>query len=331
MYLLFTPKQLQKLVFSDVGLPVNLKRACIAQVTKLELLRHRLRLAQIQGSFLLNSPFLKLFGVICLIFLCGCEDRSLFEEKALKKQNQHVEVIARTSSQKTFIPPMTPQPLPSYPWQKQGGKHPQITKEHFRCRGHPLNPVKSEVVKGEKVKYHDCGGAKKHSLPLIHGQEGVYPILITLVNYIQAESGGKVVITSGHRCPDHNLYADPSPANQYAKHQMGAAVDFYVQGYEKQPEKIIALIMKYYQNHPEYKSKKEWVEFKRYEKGDSHTSIQPWMNKEVFIKLFLVSEGRNFDNRHPYPYISLQVRYDPIKNERVVYSWNQAYKQYLRY
>jgi hypothetical protein len=269
---------------------------------------------------------------LVMAFLCGCDDsRSFLEKKELKKQNQHVERIERLSTQTTAIPLMQPLPLPVYPWQKQIGKYPQITKEYFRCRGNPLNPPRAEVVKGERVKYHDCGGAKKHSLPLIHGEEGVYPILITLLNYVQNESGGKVVITSGHRCPDHNTYVDSSPPNQYSKHQIGAEVDFYVQGFEKQPEKIVALIMKYYQTRPEYRGRKEWVEFKRYEKGDTQTLAKPWMNKEIFLKVYQASEGRNYDNRHPYPYLTLQVRYDPLNNGKVAYSWEAAFKQYLRY
>ena len=29
----------------------------------------------------------------------------------------------------------------------------------------------------------------------------------------------------------------------------------------------------------------------------------PWFNKEIFIKLYRKSEGRDGDNRHPYPYL----------------------------
>ena len=29
--------------------------------------------------------------------------------------------------------------------------------------------------------------------------------------------------------------------------------------------------------------------------------IPPWYNKEILIKLFKKNEGRDLDNRHPYP------------------------------
>ena len=63
---------------------------------------------------------------------------------------------------------------------------------------------------------------------------------------------------------------------------------------------------------------------------DTGILTAPWYNKEIFIKLYKKKEGRNFDNRHPYPYISIQVRFDTELNERVIYSWDKAYKNYLR-
>jgi len=42
-------------------------------------------------------------------------------------------------------------------------------------------------------------------------------------------------------------------------------------------------------------------------------------------------EGRNFDNRHPYPYIELQVRHDRETGKPVSYSWNGAHKTIHRY
>lgn len=128
----------------------------------------------------------------------------------------------------------------------------------------------------------------------------------------------------------HNSYSDLSKEGRTSKHQIGAEVDFYVQGMEERPLEIIGLLMQYFQENPLYASKKEYLDFQRYEKGDTGSSIQPWMNKEVYIKLFQKNEGRDEDNRHPYPYISIQVRYDKENQERVLYNWEKAYKGYPR-
>ncbi len=160
----------------------------------------------------------------------------------------------------------------------------------------------------------------------MQGKENVYPILLELLNYLQKKTGKRVVITCGHRCPAHNVYADPSKENRTSKHQMGAEVDFYIQGMEERPQEIIGLLMQYYQTSPD----KELVEFKRYDKPDARVSIQPWFNKEIFIKLYQKAEGRDADNRHPHPYLSIQVRYDRERKERVVYDWEKAAKNYHR-
>jgi hypothetical protein len=56
---------------------------------------------------------------------------------------------------------------------------------------------------------------------------------------------------------------------------------------------------------------------------------QPWQNREIFIKLFTATEGRDVDNAHGYGYVSVQVRYDPQGKELVHYSWKSAYKGYV--
>ena len=111
---------------------------------------------------------------------------------------------------------------------------------------------------------------------------------------------------------------------------IGAEVSFFVQGMEDRPQEIVDILLDYYRNISPFRDKSELTEFYRYEKSDTNVSTKPWYNKEVFIKLFKSTEGRNFDNRHPYPYIAIQVRYDTEKNERVTYSWDKAYKNYLR-
>jgi uncharacterized protein (DUF779 family) len=230
------------------------------------------------------------------------------------------------------IEPMVPLKRASYPWEEEWQcNYPKITKDFFRCQGSSLNPVHLVERNKEVIRFYDCGGSQKHSLPLRDQKEFIYPILIDLLNYIQTKTGKRVVVTCGHCCPDHNAYLDPSPANQASKHMLGAEVDFYIQGMEQQPNHVVDLIFAYYREQPKYKGLKEFEEFKRYEKGDKNLHTPPWYNKEVFVKLFEKNEGRDFDNRHPYPYISIQVRYDWDQDEPVTYSWDKAFHNFHRW
>ncbi len=195
---------------------------------------------------------------------------------------------------------------PVYPWSDT--TLPPITKHYFRCKGCSTNPPYPHNDQTLK----DCGGWRKHSLPVKDGKEFIYPILISLLNHIQSVTRHKVIITSGHRCPAHNTYLDPTFANQYSKHMIGAEVSFYVEGMENAPLSLVQIIQDYYSDP-----------FKRFD-GKTNVSTPPWMNKEIFIKLFTSEEGRNCDNTHPYPYLSIQVRYDRDSNEPVTYTWARA-------
>lgn len=267
---------------------------------------------------------------ITLFFSCSSSDE---QDSFFRQNNPKGEYIYRKHNESLVtIPPQEKNPAKTYPWNKdQSGNFPKITKEFFRCKGCNLNPFHTAQLKGETIRHYDCNGSERHSLPLREGKEFIYPILIELVNYVQETTGKHVVITCGHRCPEHNTYADPSFANQYSKHMIGAEVSFYVQGLEQHPEQIVKILQNYYMIDPRYKGNKEYEEFKRYEKSDTNVSTQPWYNKEIFIKLFEKKEGRNFDNRHPYPYLSIQVRHDRDTNEKVIYTWDQAYRNYLRW
>lgn len=200
-----------------------------------------------------------------------------------------------------------------------------ISKEFFRCKGHFSHPPALELREtGEQIYHYDCTG---HSLPLRDGKEFIYPALIELLNYVQNETGCKVVITSGHRCPLHNSYVDYSTRNWASKHMIGAEVDFYVEGYEENPLAIIALVQDYYQKMFPFSS--GYTDFERYEKGGLNVSTQPWYNKEIFIKLYLADEGRNYDNSHRYPYIGIQLRHDRDLDSKVVFDPIEA-QNYLR-
>jgi hypothetical protein len=271
--------------------------------------------------------------LMLLFFFSGCSSGDEASKDQVRAWNQKGEYIYRVHDEYLFVPPPPEKVVPPpYPWDKGVVSHyPKITKEFFRCKGSSLNPVRTVPQNGEIVRYYDCGGSEKHSLPLRETREFIYPILIELVNYIQAKAGKRVVITCGHRCPEHHMYADPSEENQYSKHMIGAEVSFYVQGMEEQPDMIIKYIQDFYKESPKYQGQADYEEFKRYEKNDSHIATPPWYNKEIFVKLFKKKEGRDFDNRHPYPYISIQVRYDSELKEKVIYTWEKANRNYHRW
>ncbi|MBS0622647.1 MAG: DUF882 domain-containing protein [Verrucomicrobia bacterium] len=236
-----------------------------------------------------------------LLFLVACSSE---EQEGVR------EAIERKNGESYLLAPAPQRGVqPHYPWEKSFiGEHPRMTRDFFRCKGCSLNPIKIE--EGEHIV--DCE-ASHHGLPLINGEEGVQPILIELLNEIQEKSGKRVVITCGHRCPQHNRYADSSSFNSTSKHMVGAEVDFYVQGMEQKPEEVVELLLRHYQEPAQ-----------RYYKDNTDVRTPPWYNREIFIKLYQEDEGRDFDNRHPYPYISIQVRAIP-------YSWPAAHRNYKKW
>jgi len=267
------------------------------------------------------------FSLLLMILLTSCSS-SPTSHTPLKGET----IQRRQGEMIVQLEPMKGVKRPLYPWEEEKNTlYPKITKEFFRCKGSQLNPVHLVQKEKELVRYYDCGGAQKHSLPVHDQKEFIYPILIDLLNYLQTKSGKRVVITCGHCCPDHNLYLDPSPFNQVSKHLLGAEVDFYIQGLEQQPEQVVEWIMNYYREQSKYKGLKDFEEFSRYDKGDAHVTTQPWMNKEIFVKIYKKGEGRDFDNRHPYPYVSIQVRYDWDLQEKVSYSWDKAFHHLHRW
>lgn len=271
------------------------------------------------------------FLLTLVLILTSCSSSETSDDAASRSRNPKGEYIYRKSNESFLnIPPAEPMPPKRYFWQSLKQQSlPKITKQHFRCKGTLLNPPKIVKQDNSTQYIYDCGGLTTHGLPLKNGKEFIYPILIDLLNYIQDTTKKSVVITSGHRCPEHNTYVDQSVSNRYSKHMIGAEVSFYVEGLEGEPEKIVGIIKQFYASFPEYQGKKDY-EFARYEKADANVSIPPWFNKEVFIKIFSRGEGRNIDNSHPHPYLSIQVRYDPQSNEKVTYSWEKAAKNYHR-
>jgi hypothetical protein len=271
---------------------------------------------------------------VYIITLSGCSGMEKSEQEKLRRLNAKGEWVHRYHDEYNYpLEPPKHRVRERYPWEMAYvGKHSKITREFFRCKGSSTNPPHVDHKDPSRpANYFDCGGFQKHSLPLKQEKEFVYPILVDLLNYIQAKTGSKVVITCGHRCPVHNSYADNSSYNQHSKHMIGAEVDFYVQGMEQRPEEVIEILMHYYKEMPLYAGDKQYHEFQRLDKGEVNVSTPPWYNKEILIKLYTKNEGRDFDNRHPYPYVSVQVRFDREQNEKVICNWQKAFNGYRRY
>ena len=268
------------------------------------------------------------------MILPACSGMEQSEQEKLRRQNAKGEFILRTHDEYHYSL-KTPEHKvrQRYPWEMAYiGKHSKISKEYFRCKGSSINPPHIDHKDPARpANYFDCGGFQKHSLPIRGDKEFIYPILIDLLNYVQTKTGCKVVITCGHRCPVHNSYADSTVYNQDSKHMIGAEVDFYMQGMELKPEVVVKMLMNYYKEMTLYQGDKNYQEFQRLEKGKINVVTPPWYNKEIMIKLYTKAEGRDFDNRHPYPYISIQVRFDRELNEKVISSWQTAFNGYRRY
>lgn len=262
--------------------------------------------------------------MIFSIFLPSCSGLERSEYEKVRKNNLVEDPISRNQQDREHVHmPPSLQASPVYPWDHPSCPHPKIRQEYFYCKGHANHLPYS--LGG--VTYQDCEGKQEHTLPLKEGKEHVYPILIDLLNYVQQETGKKVQITSGHRCPKHNAYADPSAFNRASKHQIGAEVDFYVEGMEHTPLAIVDLLMRYYKEASQTKGHSSYTSFKRYLGSGTNVKTPPWYNKEVFIKLYQKDEGRDRDNQHTFPYLAIQVRFDRNTEEKVTYSWEKAHKK----
>ena len=272
--------------------------------------------------------------IFLLLFLSACSGLELSEQEKLRKAHAKEEFILRSHDEFSFlIHPPSYRTRRKYPWEHNYvGNFPKITKEFFRCKGKSTNPERIDWGEfDEEVHLFDCGGGSRHSLPIRDKREFIYPVLIEILNYIQARTSKKVMITCGHRCPQHNLYAALPTESQTSKHMVGAEVDFYVAGLENDAEGVIDLIFRFYRENARYRGLGEFEVFERFDSGDTDVSTAPWYNREIFVKLYKRGEGRDLDNDHPYPYISIQMIRDRDKNKRVSYTWPYAHKGYHRY
>ena len=267
-----------------------------------------------------------------LLLLASCSSMEQSQKKEIRQKNERKDRVHRLSHEVQYPETkLLSQVRDPYHWETSyTGIHPQIARESFRCKGSGNNPTKVKEQYSVLV-LKDCEGVHNHSLPTRGKKEFIYPILVDLLNYIQIKTGRPVEITCGHRCPAHHAYSDSSLYNASSKHMIGAEVDFYVKGMEDKPQEISALIMQYYKEQECYKGLPEYEKFSRLESVKVDVVTLPWYNKEVLIKTYQKGEGRDFDNLHPYPYLSLQVRFDRERNEKVSYSWEKAFNGYMRY
>ncbi len=257
-------------------------------------------------------------SLIALLFASGCTQEQK-EPKAIFRSKADERVPASAQANKVY---------PVYPWNDSDSPLKAITKEFLRCKGSSLNPPYIIYENGkEKDRIWDCGGFERHGLPVRNGQEYIYPVLLELLNFVQSSLQKRVIVTSGHRCPSHEQYIDEKHKTASTKHLIGGAVSFFIEGYETQMDKVVQEIIRYYALNPLFSGKKEYVEFSRNPTSDTQTAA--WANKEVLVKVYLPNEGRNLDNRHPFPYLDIQVRFDRELNKPVACLWQDA-QTYLR-
>lgn len=263
---------------------------------------------------------------LLFILLCNCSGLERSEKDKIKKANLTYHAIIRKSSE-TILEEQDLNFIPreKYPWEKELAlKFSSITKEYFRCKGSNLNPQIQVALDHVATKVlRDCGGIDKHSLPVRDQKEFIYPLLIELLNEVQKKLSAKVIITCGHRCPEHNLYCDQSSQGRVSKHQIGAEVDFYVEGYENKPMEVVQVIRQFYLDHKKYQGLKEFQIFSQLGKNKIE-------NKEIMVLVNGKNERRDYDNRHPYPYLTIELKYDFDTKKKIEYSWQQAHGKIMQ-
>ncbi len=265
-------------------------------------------------------------SIAVFLIFSACSGLEKSEKEKLKKANMTYQPIIREHHEKTIEElDFNPISREKYPWEKElVGRFSPITKEYFRCKGNALNPQIQVAFENEATRVvRDCSGIEKHSLPIRDKKEFIYPILIELLNEVQKKLSAKVVITCGHRCPEHNLYSDQTAQGRLSKHQIGAEVDFYVEGYENKPSDVIQIIRQFYLDNPRYQGLREFQMFSQTQKGKIE-------NKEIAIILNGKNERRDFDNRHPYPYITIELKYDLESKKKVEYTWAEAHTKLMQ-
>jgi len=266
---------------------------------------------------------------IMAIFLVSCSGLEKAQQAKIRKINEVKDPILRRSDEYYFAsasPKKKEQE--KYPWEERYvGSFNKITKESFRCRGSSAHSDRKIINSdGVEESLTDCEGLGSHSLPVRDGEEFIYETLINLLNYLQREHRKRVIITSGYRCPVHNRYCNHARTNLTSKHQIGAEVDFYIDGMQTSPEEVVKKIMQYYQDdEPPYQ------QFRKMVKERNGVEYTTWYNKEIFININDYRISNDLDNNFPHPYITIELRIDRETETKIDYTWHQATNGYMRY
>ncbi|MCH9613158.1 MAG: hypothetical protein SP1CHLAM54_01540 [Chlamydiia bacterium] len=229
---------------------------------------------------------------ILFLLLIGCSDLKTVKEDEIKRKNATFEPIVRRQEDvcfPIFIPLLKQRNV--YPWEEKSAHLEPLTINDMRCKGDKDHPSRILPVSAfELTELADC---HPHSLPKSEGVEVYSKTILDLLNLIQRELKKPVRITSGHRCPIHNLYNDPTGSAVFNKHLVAGEVDFIVEGATK--EEVFALI-------------------KQNVRGPvtSLPEREEWAFDDVIVRWKGTVDIYDFDNRHNTPYFTLEDRHLPL-------------------
>lgn len=264
---------------------------------------------------------MKPLSLVVIAFLCySCSGLEQSEQDKIKKMQAQSELILRFEKE-TPHQIIFPQRRirERYSWEANlAHGFTRITKEAFRCKGR--GSPKPKISK-ESAALFDCQGADKHSLPLAEEKETIYPALLEILNYLQDNLSKKVVVTSGHRCYAHQVYLLGTTSGAVTKYLIGAQVDFIVEGVAAFDPKILEALKSYYDTT--FSGDKEYTLEK--------SVMGVWQNKEILVKIFSKYEGRNEDNHHELPYISIELKHDRDSDTKIQVSYQKALTSYYRF
>ncbi len=256
--------------------------------------------------------------LLLMMLASACSGFEQSEKRRIRQCNEKEGKIFRLSGESLFsFAPIERKELEIYPWEvRESLEFPRITKEFFRCHGSQHHPHKVVESENKEIEIYDCNGIDEHGLVMKGGKEYVHTCFLELLNMLQDTFHQRVVITSGHRCPKHDRFINGYGKEKVTSYQIGAAVDFYVEGQEENSYRVIEKVMNFF-----CRDKKS--QFTK--KGEDC-----WRNHEVIITLNPKTTPRNDDNLHPYPYITIELRYDREDKKPIVPTWRQAHYGYKR-
>ena len=258
------------------------------------------RMLKLSRAFFVATIF-----ILFLLVFASCSSVEESEYKKFLRKHEITEEITRGHKDRITVLDKIPKKVEriAYPFDKFPRCISPVTKEDFRCKG-SLSSVTN------------CGS---HSLPIENGKEFISSVLLEILNAIQIKLGSKVTVSSGHRCLERE---NNIKEFKVSKHNIGYAVDFYVQGYEYNMEKVMDAIALYYEEQKWLNKKDRSFKGQKVWGGNLRTS--PYFNKEVLIQLFCCDEGRSADNSHDHEYIHMEILYDRTLKREVKQSWQKA-------